>query len=145
MMFIAPEPEDRARHYRAQPQKLLGCTWSFISFIQIYCRGERRLIHRPGILTNLNSGRTIYIRIFAAPQFMRRVLLVGGGKAGRFLLKSDQRSWPPPFSLPGSSTMILKNWTLRWRGIRFLAPARVLLPSSRQNISDIIVAITGQM
>ena len=39
--------------------------------------------------------RRMYIRIFAAPQFMRRVLLVGGGKGGQNLIEDDQRPLAP--------------------------------------------------
>ncbi|HEX7972812.1 MAG TPA: hypothetical protein VF498_00250, partial [Anaerolineales bacterium] len=47
------------------------------------------------------AWRMLYIRLFTAPQFLRRVLLVGGGRTGEILLKILTQLWPPPFSLVG--------------------------------------------
>ena len=48
--------------------------------------------------------RFLYIRIFTAPAFMRRILLVGAGKAGETLLQVMDDIWPPPFFLVGIHT-----------------------------------------
>ncbi|NTV36887.1 MAG: hypothetical protein HGA53_08035, partial [Anaerolineaceae bacterium] len=45
--------------------------------------------------------RLIYIRIFTQPLFMRRVVVVGAGRAGTELVKIIQGLWPPPFYLVG--------------------------------------------
>ena len=42
-----------------------------------------------------------YIRIFTAPRFMSRVLLVGAGETGKRLLRVTKEIWPPPFFLVG--------------------------------------------
>ena len=45
--------------------------------------------------------RLAYIRIFTAPAFMRRVLVVGAGKAGQRLAEAYKNLLPPPFVLIG--------------------------------------------
>jgi FlaA1/EpsC-like NDP-sugar epimerase len=47
------------------------------------------------------TWRMIYINVFTAPQFMRRVLIVGAGRAGTTLSKIVNELWPPPFFLVG--------------------------------------------
>src|SRR3990172_7163512 len=62
-------------------------------------RGVAGFLVAVSILTLL--WRYIYIRIFTAPAFMRRVLLVGAGKAGQAIIKVLNDLWPPPFFLVG--------------------------------------------
>jgi len=45
--------------------------------------------------------RMVYINIFTAPLFMRRVLIVGAGRAGTTLGTIISQIWPPPFFLVG--------------------------------------------
>jgi exopolysaccharide biosynthesis polyprenyl glycosylphosphotransferase len=90
--------------------------------------------------------RRIYIRIFADPQFMRRVLLVGGGKTGQELLKVINDLWPPPFFLAG----IIDDDPLKLgseiEGYKVYGNSDNLISIiEEQNISDIIVAISGQL
>lgn len=90
--------------------------------------------------------RRIYIRIFADPQFMRRVLLVGCGKAGQDLLKMINDLWPPPFFLAGIIDDDPKKLGKEFEGYKVYGNSEKLLSIiEEQNISDIIVAITGQI
>jgi exopolysaccharide biosynthesis polyprenyl glycosylphosphotransferase len=90
--------------------------------------------------------RMVYIRIFTRPEFMRRVLLVGGGETGRVLLKITNSLWPPPFFLVG----ILDDDPLK-QGTQIENTAvlgnsdNLLDIIAEQNVSDIVVAISGQM
>jgi exopolysaccharide biosynthesis polyprenyl glycosylphosphotransferase len=90
--------------------------------------------------------RRIYIRIFADPQFMRRVLLVGGGKAGQNLLKVINDLWPPPFFLAGIIDDDPQKQGKEIEGYKVYGNCDTLISIiEEQNISDIIVAITGQL
>lgn len=98
-------------------------------------------------VTALTLGwRYAYIRITNAPQFMRRVLLVGGGKAGEALLKVINDLWPPPFYMvgvidddPEKQEKIIEGQPVLGGGDDLL---RIV---EEQRISDMIVAISGEM
>ena len=92
------------------------------------------------------TWRRMYIRIFAAPQFMRRVLLVGGGKGGQILLKMINDLWPPPFYLAGIIDDDPQKLNTEIEGYKVFGTSKNLIPIiEEENISDIIVAITGQI
>jgi exopolysaccharide biosynthesis polyprenyl glycosylphosphotransferase len=92
------------------------------------------------------AWRYIYIRVFTAPAFMRRVLVVGAGKAGRNILKVINNLRPPPFYLIGlidddneKIGRVVENHPI-------LADSSCLLDLvARENVSDIVVAITGEL
>ena len=92
------------------------------------------------------AWRAVYIRIFTDPQFMRRVLLVGGGRTGQALLQVTNDLWPPPFYLVGvvdddeckAGTLIESH--------PVLGTSEVLLDLvEKHNVSDIIVAISSEL
>jgi exopolysaccharide biosynthesis polyprenyl glycosylphosphotransferase len=90
--------------------------------------------------------RYLYIRVFTAPQFMRRMVLVGAGKSGQTLLRVLNDLWPPPFYLvgildddPEKKGMVIENHPV-------LGSSDCLLDLIvKENISDILVAISGEM
>jgi hypothetical protein len=90
--------------------------------------------------------RRLYIQVFTAPQFMRRVLLVGGGKSGEMLLKVIDGLKTKPFALIG-----IIDDDHRKLG-KFVGSCQVIGSSEQllrlvqeNNISEIIVSITGEM
>jgi exopolysaccharide biosynthesis polyprenyl glycosylphosphotransferase len=92
------------------------------------------------------AWRAAYIRVFTHPQFMRRVLLVGGGKTGQAMLRVTNDLWPPPFYLVGIvdddgcklNTMIENH--------PVLGTSDMLLELVEEyNVSDIIVAINTEL
>ena len=90
--------------------------------------------------------RFLYIRIFTAPAFMRRVLLVGGGKAGETLLKVIDDLWPPPFYLVGIIDDDPQKIGTEIQGHEVLCGSEKLLEIvDAEDVSDIIVAISGEM
>jgi exopolysaccharide biosynthesis polyprenyl glycosylphosphotransferase len=92
------------------------------------------------------SWRYVYIRIFTAPAFMRRVLLVGGGKAGQTLLKIINNLWPPPFDLIGIIDDDKHKIGTVIEDYPVLAGSDCLLEIiAREGISDILVAISGEV
>jgi len=90
--------------------------------------------------------RFLYIRIFTAPTFMRRVLVVGGGKAGETLLQVIDDLWPPPFFLVGIIDDDPQKIGTQIEGHEVLGDSsRLLEIVEQEGVSDIIVAISGEM
>ncbi len=90
--------------------------------------------------------RLVYIRIFTAPQFMRRMLLVGAGETGCIMLKIINQIKPHPYILAG----IIDDDPLKIgkviEGYEVFGGSDKLLEAiSKNQITDLIVAISGQM
>jgi exopolysaccharide biosynthesis polyprenyl glycosylphosphotransferase len=90
--------------------------------------------------------RLFYIRIFTAPQFMRRMLLVGAGDTGKIMLKIINQFNPRPYILVGiiddDPLKIGKNI----EGYEVIGGNDKLLQAiCDHQITDLIVAISGQM
>ena len=90
--------------------------------------------------------RMLYIKIFTAPNFMRRVLVVGAGKAGGTLCAVVNAIRPPPFLIVG---LIDDNTAKIGSQVEYFP---VLGGSDQleelmcdESVTDIIVAITGEM
>jgi len=90
--------------------------------------------------------RALYIRVFAASQFMRRVLLVGGGKSGKLILQIINELNVNPFFLvgivdddPQKLGQLIESYQVMGSSDDILSLVE------EQHISDIIVAITGEM
>lgn len=107
-------------------------------------RGVFGFVIAASVLTVL--WRLVYINIFTAPQFMRRVLVVGAGRAGCTLVRIVKETWPPPFFLVG----LVDDDQLK---VGHLVEGYPVMGSSdqlmdlveRESISDLIFAITGTM
>lgn len=92
------------------------------------------------------AWRSLYIKIFTAPTFMRRVLLVGGGVTGQVLLKVVKDLWPPPFYLVGVIDDDPVKIGAVIEGYAVLGSSdRLLEIIEREEVTDIIVAISGEM
>lgn len=90
--------------------------------------------------------RLIYIRVFTAPAFMRRVLVVGAGETGRTMLDVIRDIWPPPFYLVGLIDDDPEKQGQELEGVEVLGDNSLLLEiCTRESISDVIVAIMGEM
>ena len=118
-----------------------------------YVDPPRSLLPRRGVASFLIIAsiltlvwRWLYIRIFTAPQFMRRVLIVGGGKAGETLLQTANDLWPPPFFVVGIIDDDPNKLDSQIEGVSVIGTSEQLLEIvEEQNISDIMVAISGEM
>jgi exopolysaccharide biosynthesis polyprenyl glycosylphosphotransferase len=90
--------------------------------------------------------RLFYIRVFTAPQFMRRVLLVGAGETGKIMLKIINQIRPRPFILVGIIDDDPQKIDTSIEGYDVFGGFNELLDTiSKHQISDLIVAITGRM
>jgi exopolysaccharide biosynthesis polyprenyl glycosylphosphotransferase len=107
-------------------------------------RGVAGFVVAASILTPL--WRLVYIRVFTAPQFIHRVLLVGGGETGRIIMRLVKGSWPPPYYLIGIIDDDPHKMGTEIEGYPVLGGSdRLLDIITQQDISDLIVAISGQM
>lgn len=90
--------------------------------------------------------RHIYIAIFTAPQFMRRVLIVGAGKAGSTIAQVVHGMWPIPFFLVGLIDDDSEKIGAQIEGFPVLGSSQDIDKIiSQQGITDIILAISGEM
>lgn len=90
--------------------------------------------------------RMLYIRIFTAPQFMRRVLIVGAGRAGSTLLQHLRQIYPAPFHVVGFIDDDPSKIGQEVEGVKVMGGGSDLLTIiEREYISDLIFAITGEM
>lgn len=87
-----------------------------------------------------------YVRVFTAPGFMRRVLIVGAGESGRALIKIINGMKPPPFFLVGLIDDDASKYGQVIDGVPVLGDNSKLLEIiEREDVSEILVAILGSM
>jgi exopolysaccharide biosynthesis polyprenyl glycosylphosphotransferase len=99
----------------------------------------------------LSSGMTLawrftYIKVFTAPEFMRRMLIVGAGRAGCALVQVFKEIWPPPFHLVGLIDDDKRKFGLNIEGFPVLGTSQDMLRIAKDdNVTDLVFAITGEM
>lgn len=107
-------------------------------------RGVAGFIVAAAVLTLL--WRLIYIQIFSAPVFMRRVLIVGAGRAGKTMAAIIKGIWPPPFYLVGFIDDDLKKIGKKIDGLLVLGGSgKMNKIIHSESISDLIFCISGEM
>ncbi len=90
--------------------------------------------------------RFIYIKVLTSDQFLRRVLLVGGGVSGKILLQSINALDPKPYFLIGVIDDDTGKLDQEIEGYKVLGSGKDLLDVIQaERISDIIVAISGSI
>lgn len=90
--------------------------------------------------------RLLYIRVFTTPLFMRRVLIVGAGRAGSNLVKVIREIWPPPFYLVGLIDDDPGKIGTEVCGYPVLGGSSQLLSLiENQNVTDLVFSISGEM
>jgi len=155
MVLLVELYEDhRASNFQQTLRGILtAAVIGFIIYLVFYFSSEPKSLPRRGVagfivaaslLTLL--GRLFYIRVFTAPQFMRRVLLVGGGETGTILLKIIKGLWPSPLFLAGIIDDDPKKIGAEIEGYRVLAGSdRMKEIIAEHHITDLVVAISGEM
>jgi exopolysaccharide biosynthesis polyprenyl glycosylphosphotransferase len=90
--------------------------------------------------------RLTYIKVFTAPQFMRRVLIVGAGRSGTALTKIVNELWPPPFYVVGYIDDDAEKQGRLFENHPVLGGCADLFSIvQNQNVTDIVFAISGEM
>jgi exopolysaccharide biosynthesis polyprenyl glycosylphosphotransferase len=92
------------------------------------------------------SWRFLYIKVFTTPEFLRRVLVVGAGRAGTTLVQVIKEIWPPPFFLVGLIDDDPLKRSTCVEGYPILGASEHMLEIiEQQKVTDLIFAITGEM
>ncbi len=90
--------------------------------------------------------RSIYIRYYTSPDFMRRILVIGAGKAGRTLVEAHRKIHPPPFQFVGFIDDDLVKVGKQFEGYPVFGSSEQLLSIiDEQKITDLVVGIMGEM
>jgi exopolysaccharide biosynthesis polyprenyl glycosylphosphotransferase len=107
-------------------------------------RGVAFFIIFAAVLTLL--WRWLYIRIFTAPHLLRRVLIIGAGKAGETLVEVISKLWPPPFNIIGLIDDDPQKMGTQIGTFQVLGSSLELQTIiEQQQITDLVLAITGEM
>jgi exopolysaccharide biosynthesis polyprenyl glycosylphosphotransferase len=90
--------------------------------------------------------RLLYIRIFTAQAFLRRMLVIGAGKAGETLARVYKEIHPQPFFLVGFMDDDPEKIGKSLEGFPILADNDHLLELiEEKGITEIVIAITGEL
>ena len=154
ILMVGLHEEHRARSLEQTLRGIaLAAVLGFGLYLLVYFSSEPKSLPRRGVAAFIISvsvlelaWRLFYIRLFTAPQFMRRVLLVGAGETGRIMLQIINNLTPRPFVMigvidddPGKIGTKIEEYTV-------IGGSECLLATiERENITDLIVAISGQM
>jgi exopolysaccharide biosynthesis polyprenyl glycosylphosphotransferase len=125
----------------------------YLVVYMIYVEPPRSVLPRLGVASFLILvviltllWRALYIKIFTAPQFMRRVLLVGGGKTGQIILQIINNLQPKPFHMLGIVDDDPDKQGVEIENYQVLGACDCLLDViDEMSITDLIVAISGEM
>ena len=122
-----------------------------IFYLVIYFTSPPESLPRIGVAAFILSSvvftllwRLFYIRVLTSAQFLRRVLLVGGGVSGRILLESFNQIEHKPYLIIGIIDDDPAKMDMEIEGYQVIGTGKDLFEIvQRLRISDIIVAITG--
>lgn len=90
--------------------------------------------------------RMVYIKVFTAPVFLRRVLIVGAGRAGTNLSGIIKSIWPPPYYLVGLIDDDPKKIGKKINELPVFGGSGQLLEIiKKEAITDLIFSISGEM
>jgi len=90
--------------------------------------------------------RLAFARLFSTPIFMRRVLIVGAGRAGTTLAEIYAKSNPKPFHVVGMVDDDPAKHGMQISGLQVLSNVDSLLDVIKvQRVTDLVFAISGEM
>lgn len=122
-------------------------------YLLIYFTSKPNSLPRRGVAAFIVTAitltliwRLLYIQIFTAKPFMRRVIIVGAGKAGQALLTMLQKLNPQPFEMVGwidddpakVGTQLMDHPVLG-------SSDQLIDLIESEGISELIIAITGEL
>ncbi|MCJ7706981.1 MAG: sugar transferase, partial [Anaerolineales bacterium] len=132
---------------------LLAAAAGVVLYSVVYFTSEPGSLPRRGVLYFLLATtlltltwRLIYVRIFTAPAFLRRVLIAGAGLSGRTLLSVLRDLRPQPFFTAGLVDDDPAKQGTVIEGVPVLGDSPHLLQLVQEHdVSEVVVAITGRM
>ena len=127
--------------------------FSGLLYLLIFFVSQSNSLPRRGVAVFLISvtlltiiWRFIYIAIFNAPVFNRRVLVIGAGMAGSTLVGMVKRIKPEPFELVGYIDDDPKKLNQMIEGVPVIGTTETLLACiEEEKITDMVFAISGEM
>ena len=122
-------------------------------YLVIYFTSTPKSLPRRGVASFILAAfiltlvwRLLYIRIFTAKPFLRRVVILGAGKAGTNLVELIQALSPRPFQVVGWIDDDPEKIDTEILGHQVLGGNESLLTSIEEHgITDVIVAISGEL
>lgn len=122
-------------------------------YLVIYFTSTPKSLPRRGVASFILAAfiltlvwRLMYIRIFTAKPFLRRVVILGAGKAGTNLVELIQVLSPLPFQVVGWIDDDPEKIDTKILGHQVLGGNESLLASIEEHgITDVIVAISGEL
>lgn len=132
---------------------LLAAIICLALYLIIYFTSTPKSLPRRGIAAFISAAivltlfwRLIYIRIFTAQPFIRRVLIIGAGISGLTLVNLIKKLNPPPFEIVGWVDDDLHKINSEILGYKVFGGNECILSLiDQESISDIIIAISGEM
>jgi exopolysaccharide biosynthesis polyprenyl glycosylphosphotransferase len=124
-----------------------------ILYLAIFFISEPKSLPRRGVAGFIGAvailnllWRLLYIRVFNAPAFLRRVLIIGAGRAGSNLVEIIHKIKPPPFTLVGYIDDDFNKQGRKISGLPVLGSSDTILEVVKEQfITDLIFAISGDM
>ena len=131
----------------------LAALISFILYLVVYFTSEPNSLPRRGVAIFIISTslltlvwRLIAISLFTQPRFLRRVIIVGAGKAGQTIQKVIKEIQPQPYNIIGFVDDDLKKIGRTIQGSKVLGSSKKLHTIINDKaITDIIFAITVEI
>jgi exopolysaccharide biosynthesis polyprenyl glycosylphosphotransferase len=132
---------------------MIAAVISLVIYMIIYFTSTPNSLPRRGVAVFLicttlftTIWRLIYIRIFTAPRFLRRMLIVGAGRAGSTLAGIIRSIKPRPFDVVGMIDDDPEKRGLVIEGFPVLGYGTELLSViEKESITDLIFAISHEM
>ncbi len=132
---------------------LLAAVMGFGLYLIVFFLSPADSLPRQGVATFIVGTviltmiwRMIYIRIFTASAFMRRMLIVGAGRQGSELCCTLRQLTPPPFILAGLVDDDPVKQGGQIQGYPVLGPGSRLAELVQEHrITDIVFAISGEI
>ena len=125
----------------------------YLALYFYYVDPPRSLLPRRGVASFLVTvffltllWRRVYIWVFTAKQFMRRILLVGGGSTGQMFLNVCAALPTPPFIIAGIIDDDHRKLGTFVEGAQVIGTSDQMAELIAENqVSEIIVAISGEL
>jgi exopolysaccharide biosynthesis polyprenyl glycosylphosphotransferase len=122
-------------------------------YLLVYFASAPNSLPRRGVATFIVAvflftllWRIIYIRVFTASAFQRRMLIVGAGRAGKAMAQVLNSMVPPPFQVVGFVDDGAEKAGTTIEGYPVLCSSTGLMEIiQRERVSDLIFAISGEM
>ncbi|MFH2101776.1 MAG: sugar transferase [Chloroflexota bacterium] len=153
LLLVDSYEPHRASNWRTTSRSIAIAAMAGLLFYAVVYLLSERALTRVGVGFFLFFAATLtliwrlsYIWIFTAPAFMRRIVIIGAGKAGLTLVEAYRNMWPLPFKIVGFIDDDPKKIGKDFEGLPVLAGSDKLFDVIKnESISDLVIAITGEM